>query len=110
MRCAFSGVVVIGFSVMQSQPASSARTMYSSWKASGVVTMTQSGFVSLTILSKSAARYFFGDDLFGATNFAATARRPGLVSQMATSSLPEAKVPVMAVRYMREREPTPTIA
>ena len=40
MRWAFSGVVVSGFSVMQSQPASSARTMYSSWKASGEVTMT----------------------------------------------------------------------
>ena len=34
--------------------------------------------------------------------------RPGFVSQMATSSLPSAKVLVMAVRYMREREPTPT--
>src|SRR6187402_371998 len=108
MRCAFSALMVSGFSVMQSQPASSARTMYSSWKPSGQVTMTQSGFVSLSILSKSAARYFFGLAPFGATNLAATSRRPWFTSQTATSSLLAAKVLVIAVRYMREREPTPT--
>ena len=109
MRWAFSGVVVSGFSVMQSQPASSARTMYSSWKASGQVTITQSGFVSLIILSKSVARYFFGAlPPLGAMNLSATSIRPGLVSQTATSSLSFAKLLVMAVRYMREREPTPT--
>src|SRR5690349_20563632 len=75
--------------------------------------MTQSGFVSLIILSKSAARYFFGGltpvaARLGFTKLSAVSRRPWLVSHTATSSLPAAKVLVMAVRYMREREPTPT--
>src|SRR5678815_5610590 len=75
--------------------------------------MTQSGFVSLIILSKSDARYFFGGltpapARFGLMKFSAVSRRPGLVSQRATSSLPCGKVLVIAVRYMRERDPTPT--
>src|SRR4051812_6588074 len=75
--------------------------------------MTQSGFVSLIILSKSAARYFFGGfrpeaARLGLMKFSAVSRRPGFVSQTATSSLLAANVLVMAVRYMREREPTPT--
>src|SRR5262249_24530049 len=65
-------------------------------------------FSSLSILSKSAARYFFGLPPFGFTKFAATSRRPGFTSQMPTSSLPSANVLVMAVRYIRDREPTPT--
>src|SRR5580765_6642732 len=77
--------------------------------------MTQSGRVSLIILSKSDARYFFGglpppDERFGATNLSAVSSRPGLVSQTATSSLSLAKLLVIAVRYMRDREPTPTFA
>ena len=56
MRAHFSGVVVIGFSVMTSQPAFIARMMYSSWVESMVVTITISGFVSVTIFSKSAGR------------------------------------------------------
>src|SRR6187200_3598433 len=41
-------------------------------------------------------------------NFSAVSSRPGFVSQTPTSSLPSANVWVIAVRYMREREPTPT--
>src|SRR5678815_2775028 len=75
--------------------------------------MTQSGFVSLIILSKSDARYFFGGltpapARFGLMKFSAVSGRLGLVSQRATSSLPCGKVLVIAVRYMRERDPTPT--
>src|SRR5690242_19177669 len=70
--------------------------------------MTQFGLSSFSILSKSAAAYFFGFAPLGATKRAAVSRRPGLVSQMPTSSLPSLNVFVMAVRYMRERDPTPT--
>src|SRR6185436_13417512 len=73
-----------------------------------------SGLSSCSILSKSAARYFFGGFTLacarlGLMKLSAVSRRPGLVSQMPTSSLSFAKVLVIAVRYMREREPTPTL-
>src|SRR6185295_17760351 len=76
--------------------------------------MTQSGLSSCSILSKSAATYFFGGFTLacarlGLMKLSAVSRRPGLVSQMPTSSLSFAKVLVIAVRYMREREPTPTL-
>ena len=51
----FSSSVVIGFSVIASQPRSIARTMYSWWNASTVQTITLSTFCSLTIFSKSSA-------------------------------------------------------
>src|SRR6185295_5708464 len=76
--------------------------------------MTQSGLSSCSILSKSAATYFFGGFTLacarlGLMKLSAVSRRPGLVAQMPTSSLSLAKVLVIAVRYMREREPTPTL-
>ena len=109
MRCAFSGVVVSGFSVMQSQPASSARTMYSSWKPSGQVTMTQSGFSSFSILSKSAARYFLRlARQIGRHELRRRVEPPRVRVADADELVAAAKVLVMAVRYMREREPTPT--
>ena len=51
-----NAMVVIGFSVITSQPSSIARMMYSWCVRSMVVTMTTSGCVSVIIRWKSAAR------------------------------------------------------
>jgi len=53
---AFSASVVIGFSVMTSQPSAIARLMYRWWVASTVATMTVSGRVSRIMASNCSAR------------------------------------------------------
>ena len=55
IRWHVSASTVIAFSLMTSTPSSIARQMYWWWVPHGVVTMTNAGFVSFTIRSKSAA-------------------------------------------------------
>ena len=111
MRRHLSASVVIGFSVIVSQPAAIARTRWSSCVPSTVVTMTASGLLSAIILSKSAARYVRGAlRPASVACLRASSSRPGFRSHAATSSAYGACDFWMAFRYMYARDPTPTIA
>ena len=110
MRCALCSSVVIGFSVITSQPNSIARQMYWSCVASFDVTITVSGFVSAIMRSNSVSRYTGTSRSRPAAQSARVRSRPRLLSHNATNSLVSRYCSATANEYMNERSPTPTWA